>query len=436
MILIDTALERRATAGSPLRFGMFGAGFMGRGIANQAIRYTAGVDLSVICNRSLDAAVEAYRLAGVTDVTEVASSADLDEVVERGGHAVTSDPLVVCGSRLVEVVVEATGHIEYGGRVTAAAIDGGKHVVLMNAELDATVGPLLKTRADARGVVVTGCDGDQPAVQMNLLRFVRSLGLRPLVAGNIKGLQDHYRNPTTQAGFAKQWGQTPSMVTSFADGTKISFEQALVANATGMTIAQRGMLGFEHAGHVDEMVGMYDLDQLRELGGIVEYVVGASPGPGVYVFAEAADETQALYLDYGKLGKGPLYSFYVPYHLTVFEVAASVARVALFDDAPIAPMGGPVVDVVATAKIDSRAGEVLDGLGEYMTYGQCESYVVTRAERLLPMGLAEGCRLVRDVKKDQVLTYDDVELPEGTLVHALRAEQDALFPAAGAGTAR
>ncbi|MGY2078773.1 NAD(P)H-dependent oxidoreductase [Modestobacter sp. SYSU DS0657] len=436
MILIDTALEARAKAGDPVRFAMFGAGFMGRGIANQISRYTPGMDLVAICNRSVDAALQAYAKAGIDDAVVVSTSAELDDVVRAGGHAVTSDPAVVCGAECVQVVVEATGHIEYGAHVSLAAIEGGKHVVLMNAELDATVGPLLKVKADAAGVLVTGCDGDQPAVQMNLLRFVRSLGLRPLVAGNIKGLQDHYRNPTTQASFAKQWGQTPSMVTSFADGTKISFEQALVANATGMGVAQRGMIGIEHRGHVDEMVDMYDVEQLRALGGAVEYVVGAAPGPGVYVFAEAADEIQSLYLDYGKLGKGPVYSFYVPYHLTVFEVAASVARVALFGDAPIAPLAGPVVDVVTTAKVDAQAGQVLDGLGEYLTYGQCESYAVTRAERLLPMGLAEGCRLVRDVVKDQVLTYDDVELPTGTLVHELRAQQDEMFPAAAPVTAR
>lgn len=428
MILVDTALRARAEAGEPVRFALFGAGFMGRGIANQVARYTPGMDLVVICNRTVQAAVDAYALAGVTDVTEVSTSAELDDVVRRGGHAVTDDPAVVCGSDHVQVVVEATGHVEYGAQVTVAAIEAGKHVVLMNAELDATVGPLLKRRADAAGVVVTGCDGDQPGVQLNLLRFVEQLGLTPRVAGNIKGLQDRYRNPTTQAGFAKQWGQTPNMVTSFADGTKISFEQAIVANATGMTVARRGMIGIEHRGPVDDMVGMYDLDQLRELGGIVEYVVGGTPSPGVYVFAEATDRTQAHYLDYGKLGKGPLYSFYVPYHLTVFEVPLSVARVALFGDTVIAPLAGPVVDVVTAAKIDSKAGEVVDGLGYYMTYGLCESYDVVRRDNLLPMGLAEGCVLRRDVAKDQVLTYDDVELPAGTLVHRLRAEQDELFP--------
>jgi predicted homoserine dehydrogenase-like protein len=264
-------------------------------------------------------------------------------------------------------------------------------------------------------------------VQLNLYRFVKTLGLKPLLCGNIKGLQDRYRNPTTQANFAKQWGQTPHMVTSFADGTKISFEQAIVGNATGMKVAQRGMIGIEYRGPVDDMVKMYDLEQMRSLGGIVEYVVGGQPSPGVYVFAEANDNIQRHYLNYGKLGEGPVYSFYVPYHLTIFEVPISVARVVLFNDVIIAPLGAPVVDVVTTAKIDLKAGETLDGLGWYMTYGQCENHETGRAQNLLPMGLAEGCRLKRDVPKDQVLTYDDVELPTDTLSHKLRAEQDAYF---------
>jgi len=218
------------------------------------------------------------------------------------------------------------------------------------------------------------------------------------------------------------------MVTSFADGTKISFEQAVVANATGMTVAQRGMTGIEHPGHVDELTKSYDVDMLRELGGIVDYVVGSKPGPGVFVLATHDDPKQRHYLNLYKLGEGPLYSFYTPYHLCHFEVPLSVARVVLCGDAVLQPIDGPKVDVVTTAKTDLKAGTVIDTLGGYHSYGQAETYDVSRAEQLLPMGLAEGCKLLRDVKKDQVLTYADVEVPEGRIVDQLRAEQDEAFP--------
>src|SRR4029453_2846366 len=195
---------------------------------------------------------------------------------------------------------------------------------------------------EAAGVVLTGCDGDQPGVQLNLFRFWRSIGLTPLVCGNVKGLQDEYRNPTTQKGFAEKWGQDPFMVTSFADGTKISFEQSIVANATDMTLAQcgmpgeeRGMRGAAHAGHVDELTTRYDVDELRALGGVVDYVVGSKPGPGVFVLATHDDPKQRHYLNLYKLGEGPLYSFYTPYHLCHFEVPLTVAPPPPF--APRAP---------------------------------------------------------------------------------------------------
>ena len=427
MIIVDTALKARAEANNPVKVGVIGAGFMSRGIANQICNYVPGMELVAISNRTLEAAKQAYFGAGVEEVQVVNNVSELDNAITQGKYAVTDDATLLCQAEGIDVLVEATGHVEFGAQVTMKAIEHGKHMVLMNAELDGTVGPILKVYADRAGVILTGCDGDQPGVQMNLYRFVQSIGLTPLVCGNIKGLQDHYRNPTTQAGFAKKWGQTPQMVTSFADGTKISFEQAIVANATGMKVAQRGMLGYNYDGHIDDLTGKYDVAQLKELGGIVEYVVGAKPSPGVYVFATCEDAKQAHYLNYGKLGTGELYSFYVPYHLTIFEVPLSVARVALFKDVIIAPLGAPMVDVVATAKIDLKAGETLDGLGYYMTYGQCENHDLVRAQKLLPMGLAEGCRLKKDVPKDQVLTYDDVELPKDTLTHKLREEQDSYF---------
>lgn len=427
MIIIDNALRQRAAENNPVRVGLAGAGFMGRGIANQIAKYVPGMKLAAMFSRDPEQARKACLEAGIAGVRIAQNTSDLQQTMHRGGCAITDDAHLMCQADGIDVLIDATGAVEFGAGFALEAMRHKKHVVMMNAELDGTVGPILKRYADRAGVILTGCDGDQPGVQMNLYRFVKSLGLNPLVCGNIKGLQDRYRNPTTQAGFAKRWVQTPSMVTSFADGTKISFEQAIVANATEMCVAQRGMLGYTHAGHIDELTSKYDIDQLRACGGIVEYVVGALPSPGVFVFAERNDDIQRVYLDYGKLGDGPLYSFYVPYHLTVLEVPLSIARVALFGDAIIAPAGGPKVDVVATAKIDLKQGEVIDGLGAYMTYGLCENANITQAEGLLPMGLAEGCLLKRNVSHDQVLCYDDVELPGGRLVDRLRAEQDKEF---------
>jgi predicted homoserine dehydrogenase-like protein len=429
MIIVDKALQARAEAGNPVKVGMIGAGFMGRGIANQIINSVPGMELVAIFNRHIDTAKQAYLEAGIDDIQDVETVSQLEYAIAQGKYAVTEDPYLICRAAGIDAIIEVTGAVEFGAHVITDAIAHRKHVIMMNAELDSTIGPILKVYADKAGVILSACDGDQPGVEMNLYRFVKSIGLTPVLCGNIKGLQDPYRNPTTQEAFAKRWGQKPHMVTSFADGTKISFEQAIVANGTGMKVAKRGMLGYEFTGHVDELTKVYDLDLLKQLGGIVDYVVGAKPGPGVYVFATHDDPKQRHYLDLYKLGEGPLYSFYTPYHLCHFEVPLSVARAVLFQDAVLAPLAGPMVDVVTTAKIDLKAGETLDGIGYYMTYGQCENADIVQGENLLPIGLAEGCRLKRDIPRDQVLTYDDVELPVGRLADKLRFEQNTYFSA-------
>jgi predicted homoserine dehydrogenase-like protein len=432
MILLDEALRQREREGSPIRVGMVGAGFMARGIAHQLRTALPGMRLVAIANRTVDKAASALERAGHVEVRRVQDARSLAAAIAAGVPAVTSDHRLLSESPDVDVLIEATGALEFGAHVVTHAIDHRKDVVSMNVELDATVGAILQRRALGAGVLLTGADGDQPAVQLNLVRTVRGLGLTPLVCGNIKGLQDHYRTPETQKGFAAQWGQTPEMVTSFADGTKISFEQALVANALGMSIARPGMLGPDYRGHVDDLRDYFlrevGLERLRELGGIVDYVVGAAPNPGVFVLAATDAPEREIYLRYGKLGDGPLYSFYVPYHLTALEVHLSVARVALYRDHVVTSRAlAPQVDVVAHAKRDLRAGETLDGVGGFMTYGACERSAVVSRERLLPIGIAEGGVLRRDVARDAVLTRDEVDLPD-RLVVRLRDEQDRLFP--------
>jgi predicted homoserine dehydrogenase-like protein len=342
---------------------------MGRGIALQILQSVPGMRLCAIANRKLEGADRAYREAGVEGVDVVRTAGELDDAIGGGRYAITEDASLFAQSDLIEAVIEVTGAVEYGAHVATQCIAGGKHVILMNAELDGTVGAILKVRADAAGVVVTNVDGDQPGVTMNLYRFVKGLGVTPVLCGNIKGLHDPYRNPTTQEGFARKWKQKPHMVTSFADGSKISFEQALVANATGMRVARRGMYGHtvEPGTPIEQAARLFDPDEVCDGPGIVDYVVGAVPGPGVFVLGKHDHPMQQHYLNLYKLGEGPLYCFYAPYHLCHFEVPNTVARAVLFDDATITPAGAPTVDVVATAKIALDAGQTIDGIGGYMT---------------------------------------------------------------------
>ncbi|GAA3926566.1 NAD(P)H-dependent oxidoreductase [Hymenobacter algoricola] len=430
MILVDKALAERQRLGKPIRVAMIGAGFMGRGVARQICCYVPGMELVAIANRTLGKARQAYAEAGVPDSQVVETVAQLEACITRGRPAICEDALLVSQAAGIDAIIEVTGAVEHGARVVVEAIRHGKHIVLLNAELDGTVGAILKVYADRAGVVYTVADGDQPGVTLNLVRFVQGIGVRPVLCGNIKGLHDPYRNPTTQEAFARQWGQNPSMVTSFADGSKISFEQAVIANALGLGVSQRGMLGPTVAPGtpVSKAAEWYDTERLLAGGpGVVDYVVGAEPGPGVFVLGTIDDAVQQHYLKLYKLGPGPLYCFYTPYHLCHFETPSSVARAVLFHDATLAPQGAPTVEVVTAAKTPLFAGQVLDGVGHYLTYGLAENADVAHQQNLLPLGVAEGCTLRRDVERDQVLSYDDVVLPAGRLIDQLRREQAAFF---------
>lgn len=423
MILVDTALKERAEKGKPIRVAIVGAGFMSQGLTNQIMHSTPGMRIVGVSNRNPERALDVLRYAGCQDVVMAGTQRQFDEAVLANRPVATDDALLLARSGLVDVVVEATGSVEFGAHVVLEAFKHGKDVVLMNAEIDATIGPILQVYARKYGVILSACDGDEPGVQMNLYRWVKGLGLIPRVIGNVKGLQDPYRNPTTQKGFAERWQQNPAMVTSFADGTKISCEQAIVANATGFKVRSRGMSrGLEYRGDIMQIGKLYDIEEVRELGGIIDYVVG-TPLTKVYVLAEHPDPRQQHYLNLYKMGEGPLYSFFVPYHLVHFEVPSAIARVALFRDPLAPPIAGPVVEVCAVAKRDLKAGEVLDGYGMYMTYGEAANVDEMSSQQYLPEGLVEGCKLKRDVKKDAVLTYRDVELPPGRLADRLRAEQ-------------
>ena len=425
MIIVDTALREREREGKPIRVGLVGAGFAGKGFALQLLSNLPGLRLVAISNRTLAEAEEAYRGGGVNDFKHVTSIDQLEHAIAHDEYAVTSDPSLLCTAPSVDCVVEATGEIDFAAQVCMKAFAHKKHAIVLNAELDATLGPILKVHADKAGVVYGQADGDQPAVLMNLYRYVESLGFKPVMAGNIKSLQDCRRTPKTQLDFATRHWQRPKFITSFADGTKISQEMATVANATGFRVGQRGMYG-PRCDHVDNAHKLFRMDELLG-GGLVDYILGAQPSFGVFILGHSENAQKAKYMKVYKMGEGPIYTFYTPFHLSPLEAPNSVARAVLFGDAPVKPLGRPVADVITIAKRDLRAGEVLDGIGGFLSYGTLDNADACAEQNLLPMGLSEGCVLKRDLPMDAAVSYDDVELPKNRLSDKLRAEQNKLF---------
>lgn len=425
MIIVDTALQERLQRGNPVRVGLVGAGYMGRGIALEILTAFPGLRLAAIVNRHPDQAERAYREAGVDEFRPVATPAELDAAIEAGAYAVTDDPEVVCRSGRIDVVVETTGDVEYGARVALEAITHGKHLVLMNAEVDSTIGPILKVYADRNGVVYTYTDGDEPGVAMNLYRFVDSIGYKPVLMGQIKSFLNRYRNPATQREFAEKHKQKAAMIASFADGSKLAIESTIIGNATGFRPGTRGMYGHQ-CGHVKDLLTHFT-DKDFASGGLVDFVLGAEPHTGAFVMGYNDHPVKRKYMSYFKMGDGPYYMFYTPYHLPHLQLPHSIARAVLFRDATLTPRGAPVCDTVATAKQDLRAGEKLDGMGGFAAFGLIETYEVCDREDYLPIPLSIDCRLVRDVAKDQPIRCSDVVLPKGRVCDRLRAEQKAHF---------
>jgi predicted homoserine dehydrogenase-like protein len=324
------------------------------------------------------------------------------------------------------MIIDMTGTVGEAARVVLEAFDYGKHVVLVNAELDSLLGPVLKEKADRAGVVLTHTDGDEPGVAMTLLRYLKSLGLRPVAAGNIKGMVDYYRTPETQRVFAEKNDQNVRKVTSFADATKLSMETTVLANATGFHAGRRGMYG-PSCKYVGEMAGLLPAHQMIDTG-LVDYALGAAPHTGAFVIVHEESPLKKAQLAYYKLGNGPFYVFYTPYHLPHIQIASTIGRAVIHRDPTVAPIAGPVCEVVTVAKRDLKAGESLDGIGGFCAYGLIDNVAAARAMAALPIGLSEGCVLRRDISKDNVLTFDDVNAPPGNLVEMLWREQKARWP--------
>lgn len=426
MPAVDTAMEARAAAGRPIQVAIVGAGVNARSVALQLLTPPPGIRLAAICNRTIKNAARAFSEGGAEGARVVSSASALDQAVGRGQYAITDDPGVVCGASTIDLVLESTGTIDFAADVLVRAIAGGKHITLLNAELDSLLGPLFKARADAAGLVYTHGDGEEPGVAMTLLRYLRSTGLRPVAAGNVKGMVDYHRTPDTQRGFAEKHRQDVKKVTSFADATKLSMETTVLANATGFGVGRRGMYG-PACEHVSEMAKLLPPDEMLTKG-LVDYSLGAAPHTGAFVVVHEPNRAKQGHLAYYKLGDGPFYTFYTPFHLPNVQVASTIGRAAILGDPTVAPAGAPVCEVVTMAKRDLSAGEVLDGIGGFCSYGLIDNAETSREQDALPMGLSGGSRMLRAVRKDEVVRFSDVERPSGRLADRLWDEQAARWP--------
>jgi predicted homoserine dehydrogenase-like protein len=424
---LNDLLREREEVGQPIQLGLVGAGQMGRGMINQMERMMKGIRAAAVADIVVDRVVSAYQEAGVSpdDLVMTSDLQTANQAVLEGKRVATRYATLVARLASVEVVVDASGVPEVGARVAFDAILNRKHVVMLNVETDVTVGYLLRSMADAAGVVYTVSAGDEPGATKELYNFAQAMGFRIVALGKGKNNPlDREATPDKLADEAARKNMNPKMLCAFVDGTKTMVEMTALANATGLLPEKRGMHG--PTATVEDLPRLFSLKSqggILEHEGVVDYVLG-SVAPGVFAVVTTDQDAIVEDLRYLNLGPGPNWVFYRPYHLANLETPLSAARAVLLHETTIATTQKPVAETITIAKRDLKAGEKLDGIGQYTFYGLIENASVAAEQNLLPLGLAQGAVMKTDVAKGEAIRYDQVELDHSLMIVHLRAIQD------------
>lgn len=418
-------LQREQELGRPVRVGLVGAGQMGSGFIAQIARQH-GVDITVVADIEASRATTALANAGITDVLLSSDIAELSAAIEAGRHSAVTDAMLL-PKLPVDLIIECSGVPDIAAKVALSALLGGKHVALMTVEADVTVGLLLTRIAEQTGSIYTVCRGDEPVECLKLIEYVHDIGLEVITAGKGKNNPlDHDATPTSLAEEAKAKGMNPKMLCSFVDGTKTMIEMAALANAADLELSQRSMVGVPATvPALSELFIPVADGGVLDRAGVVDYATGPV-APGVFVIAKATDPVVQEELRYLKLGKGPYFSFYRPYHLASIEAVLSIGEIMIDNQASLAPVAWNA-DVTAVAKRDLPAGQRIEGIGGADVYGDAVPAAEAAASGELPIGLAAAATLIRPVAKGTPIRYEDVTLDETRTIVILRKLQDSLL---------
>lgn len=430
MYEIDRKLRELEEKKCPVMVALVGAGQMGKDIVAQ-IGGMKGMEIAVVVDLQTEICLDAYRQAGMEE--QVCVTDDLSEAenaVKQGRHIATTDYKIATRLSSVQVVIDATGSPEMGARISLDCFDHSKHIVMMNVECDITVGPILRKMAEKAGVVYSLTAGDEPGSIVEVYRFAKALGFRIVAAGKGKNNPlDIYANPGMEewAKKAAERKMSPRMLIEFVDGSKTMIEMCAVSNATGLVPDVRGMHCVKC--NVDELSKVYTLKSqggVLDKEGVVDFAIG-NIAPGVFVVVTTDNQRIIDGLVQRDMGNGPNYLLYRPYHLCSIETPITAAQEAIYGESTAHPMDHLTSECITVAKKDLKKGEVLDAIGEYCYRASIDLAEVAREGNMLPVGLAKGARLVCDVKKDEIITYDMVELDNSSVLLQLRRLQDQLM---------
>lgn len=429
MYNLNRELAKIEQRGEKIRVAIIGAGQMGNGMVSQ-VASMKGMESTIVVDINEELAKKAFLDAGFTE-DKIVSTNDLDEInkaIAEDKVVVSTDFMQACKADKINCVVDATGGLEIGAEIAFNTILNKKHVVMLNAETDSVIGPILKKLADDAGVIFTGSAGDEPGAVMELYDFADAMGFDVRVIGKGKNNKlDFDCNPDTVREEAISRGASPHMITSFKEGTKTMVEMALMCNATGFVPDVRGAHGIDS--DVKSLPQKYSTKEeggVLNSYGVVDFVNGIAPG----VFAIVSHKLKSVNeeMKYLSMGDGPNYILYRPYHLCSLETPLSVAMAVIENKATIAPKGGLVAEVITVAKKDLKAGEYMDGYGMYTCYGLIEKYEVAKEQNAVPIGLVnKKTKVLKDIKKGEVITYDMVEIDKTSLLYHLRQVQEKIF---------
>lgn len=389
--------------GKTISVGLVGAGSMGKGLFRQ-LAMTPGMECVALAELKIERAIASAQEIG-RPFRVVDSLESMNRAIESGSLAICEDGTLLARASRVEALLEASNSIAPAGKICETALEFGKHVIMMNSEADLIFGPYLLEISRKNQLVYTSCDGDQHGCLARLIDEITSWGFDLVLAGNLKGFLDRYSNPTAIIPEADKRNLDYKMATAYTDGTKLSIEMALLANGYNLRTEVPGMRG-PAAKDVREALRLFDLDRIWESGQpVVDYLLGAEPGGGIFVIGRSDDPYQRTMMNYYKMGEGPFYLFYRPYHLCHIESMACISEAVRQRRSLLEPIHGFRTNVYTYAKRDLKAGELLDGLGGYSTYGMIENEAENQG---LPICLSEALKLQRNLQRDEKIHWDDV----------------------------
>ena len=407
-------LEERILENNPVRIAVVGAGFMGRSVFYQ-LNHTNGIRLVAFASRRMSSIEEILSEAQGILYTVCKSAEDVHKALKSQAIPCFEDIALIPYSN-PELIIDLTRNIECGIQLAQIAIDYGIHF-MAGAEFDAVLGPLYAQKAKEKSLVYTNISGDEPGCIMDLYHYADLAGFHVVALGKFKGFINPYSTPESVLPWVTPYSN-PWLISSAADGTKMSIEMAIVANATGFVPDIKGM-------HCPK-VSLSDVAKILSIekdGGnlsqerVVEVVSGAEPSGGVFAVVSGPTRFFETDLKINKMGDGPNYLLYTPYHMPSIEILFSILRAVLLKNPTIMPCGDPVADVIVHAKRDLQEGEILDEIGGYTYYGVIQKAKIARQEKALNLGLAKGARVNRALLKDEPIFMQDVTLDESTSIY-------------------